>query len=93
MFQYNLGALNRTGVATGVPSTSSFGGLSTAMEGNVGELLEGDWGVGNRAHIVISHGPPKYILDTVNGGFATSAGRPRAAAPPGATCCWASCGA
>jgi hypothetical protein len=72
LFQYNLGALNRTGVATGVPSTSSFGGLSTAMEGNVGELLEGDWGVGNRAHVVFSHGPPKYILDTVNGGFATS---------------------
>ena len=72
LFQYGLRALVQTGVATGKPHSRSFGALSTSMEGNVSTLVEGPWGVGDRAHIVLSHGPPKHILDTVNGGFATS---------------------
>ena len=72
LFQYGLGALNRTGVATGLPTDRDFGELTTSMEGNISEKITGDWGVGERSHIVASHSPPFTILDTVTGGFATS---------------------
>jgi len=40
----------------------------------VGRLLGGPWGVGEGAHIVLSHGAPRFILDTVTGGFNCASG-------------------
>ena len=85
LFQYSLEELKTQGVATGISNAEMIAAESARRagepasakmairRGTVSDLVRGPWGVGEHAHIVLSHGPPKYILDTVNGGFPTGA--------------------
>ena len=64
LFEYDTATL---GDATGAKANPSpYRQLAQPRPGIVGSKLRGSWGsLGDRAHVVLCHGPPKGILDSV----------------------------
>ena len=67
LFEYDTSTSPLLGHATpAAANPSPYRQLIQPAPGVVGRRLEGSWGeLGNRAHIVLCHGPPEGILDSV----------------------------